>query len=145
MCGALCPAAMCRVGCARDAVPAAMCAPGDDKDIKEKTQKKNTPGFGRVSEITCLFSKAVAAINRAVVAGLEGNLAGLTAFCAYCIKHLTSAAVAARAVALTSVPAGLAALRLIGEALFCKKLLLAGGESEFLSAILADDGFVLEH
>ena len=78
--------------------------------------------------------EAVAAVNRAVCARLERNLARLAALGAYCIVHLTSAA----RVAFARHTAGFAALRLICKVLFGVKLLLAGSKREFLSAILAD-------
>lgn len=93
-----------------------------------------------------LSSETVAAIYRAVIAGLKRNLAGLSAICTNCIVHLTRTAVAARiTVILAFVAAGLTALGLVCEAFFSIKLLLAGGKSEFLSAILADEGLVIKH
>ena len=84
-----------------------------------------------------LFTEAIAAVDRTVCTGLERNFAGTAAGSAYSVKHLALAALA--------VVGSTFALRLIGEALFSKKLLLVGGEGEFLSAIFADDRFVLEH
>ena len=77
--------------------------------------------------------------------GLERNVAGTAAGSAYSVKHLALAALAVVGSTFAGIAAGFAALRLIGEALFSKKLLLVGGEGEFLSAIFADDRFVLEH
>ena len=64
---------------------------------------------------------------------------------AYSVKHLARAALAVVGSTFAGIAAGFAALRLIGEAFFSKKLLLVGGEGEFLSAIFADDRFVLAH
>ena len=91
-----------------------------------------------------LLSEAVAAINRTVVARFERNLAGRAARCADSVIHLAGAAGAA-GVALPSVTAGLAALRFVRKTFFGEKLLLAGSKSEFLSAILADEGLVVVH
>jgi hypothetical protein len=43
------------------------------------------------------------------------------------------------------ITARLAPLGLIRKTFFSKKFLFTRGENEFLSAIPADDGFVLEH
>ena len=82
------------------------------------------------------IAEAVAAIDRAVIAGLKGDLAGFAALGADGVKHLTGGAIARTA--LASVTAGFAALGLVGEASLSVKLLLTGGENEFLSALLAD-------
>ena len=74
---------------------------------------------------------------------LEGNLTRSTALGANGVIHLTRAAFAA--VGLAVCKASLASLGLVGEALFCEKLLLAGSKGEFLSAILADQYFVAVH
>jgi len=92
-----------------------------------------------------LLAEAVAAVNRTVGTGLEGNLAGFAAACAGCVIHLTVAAAATGRALLAGGAAVLAALGFIGEALFCVEFLLAGGEGEAGSAIFADDGFVAEH
>ena len=88
-----------------------------------------------------LASEAVAAIDRAVIARLEGNLAGLAAVGADSVEHLARRA----GDAFAGIAAGFAALGLVGEALLGVKLLLTGGENEFLSAILADQGLVSVH
>ena len=93
-----------------------------------------------------LFSETIAAINGTITAGFEGDLAGLAAFSAYSIIHLAGAAVvSARVVALAGVTASFAALGLVGETFFCVKFLFAGSESEFVSAIFADQCFVVVH
>jgi hypothetical protein len=98
--------------------------------------------MGRVFEVTYLSSETVAAINRAIGAGLERNLAGLSAGGADCVVHL---AASAACILLACSSAGLAALRLVSEAFLRVKLLLAGSKGEFLAAILADDDFVVVH
>ena len=108
-----------------------------------EARKTKTRPEGRVS---CkLFTEAIAAVDRTVCAGLERNFAGTAAGSADSVKHLALAALAVVGSTFAGIAAGFAALRLIGEALFSKKLLLVGGEGEFLSAIFADDRFVLEH
>ena len=91
-----------------------------------------------------LLTEAIAAVNRTIRAGLEGDFAGFAAACAGCVIHLTVAAATGRAL-LAGGTAILAALGLIGETLFRVEFLLAGGEGEALSAIFADDGLVAEH
>ena len=93
----------------------------------------------------CLSAETIAAVHRTVVAGLEGHLAGLAALGANSVIHLAAATLTTAGVAFACIAAGLAALRLVGEALFSKELLFAGCEGELLSAILADDSFVLKH
>jgi len=75
---------------------------------------------------------------------LEGNLAGLTALSTNSIEHLTGAAVPT-GIAFTGITAVFAALRFVRKTFFRVKCLLAGSKSEFLSAILADQGFVVVH
>lgn len=89
-----------------------------------------------------LLTETIAAVDGAIFAGLERNLAGSAACGAHSVEHLP---VTATAVTLAGIAAGLATLRLIGKALLSKKLLLSGSESELLAAIFADDDFVLEH
>jgi len=101
--------------------------------------------MGRVWSVRWLSSEAVATINGTVVARFKRDLAGVAALCTNCSVHLTGVAIAAGVVAFACIATGFAALGFIGKALFCKKLLLAGGESELLSAIFADDGFVVKH
>ena len=87
--------------------------------------------------------EALAAINGAIVVGLEGNLALLTALCANSGEHLASASLATAC--LTSGAAIAASLRLVGEALLSVEFLLASRENELLSAILADQCLVSVH
>ena len=88
------------------------------------------------------ISEAIAAVDGTIGARLEGNLAGLSALCADCVKHLTCTVMVG---IFTLCAAFLATLRLVGEALLGVKLLLAGSEGEFLSAFLADQGLVCVH
>ena len=90
-----------------------------------------------------LAAEAIAAIDRTVVMGFKGNLACLTASGANGVIHLTFGAFATSV--LASLTAGLTTLGFVGEALFSIKFLLTGGESEFLSAILADQSLVFVH
>jgi len=89
------------------------------------------------------FAKTIAAIHRTIVAGLERHLAGLPAFGAHRVVHLASTFTASAT--LAGIAAGLAALRLILEATLSIKFLFTGGKGEFLTAVFADDGFVLIH
>lgn len=90
--------------------------------------------------------EAIAAIDRAVVARLERNLAVFSACGADSVKHLTVRTTSAAVrVVLACITAGLATLGLVIETLFCVELLLSGGECELLSTVLAYDSFVLEH
>jgi hypothetical protein len=76
---------------------------------------------------------------------LEGNLAGLHAVTANGIKHLASRSSTLTTLCLASVTAIAASLGLVGEALLGVELLVSGGENEFASAILADNGLVSVH
>ena len=86
--------------------------------------------------------EAIAAVDGAITAGLEGNLALLAALGANCIIH---GALGTSSNALTGCTAGSAALGLVLEAALCIELLLTCGEDEFLAAILANDGLVFVH
>jgi len=90
-------------------------------------------------------AEAVAAVHRPVVPGLKGHLASLAAFGTDSIKQLTGAAGGSAAGLLTGHTAGTAALRLVLKTLFGIKFLFAGGENEFLTAVLADECFVVVH
>jgi hypothetical protein len=81
-----------------------------------------------------LTSEALAAVNRTIGLGLEGNLCLTTAACAGSSEELTGTT----AGVLTSVAAGLAALGLILEAALCVELLLTGGEYELVAALFAN-------
>ena len=87
--------------------------------------------------------EALAAVNGTIVVRLERNLALLTAVCAGSVKHLAGGSLTA--LSLTGVAAITASLGLVLEALLGVELLLAGGENEFASAILADNGLVSVH
>ena len=80
------------------------------------------------------LSEALAAVNRTIGLGLEGNLCLAAACCTCSCKELTGAAGGV----LASVAAGLAALGLILEAALCVEFLLTGGENEFLAALFAN-------
>ena len=86
-------------------------------------------------------SKAFAAINRAVLAGLKGNLRFFAAVGADRGVHL---AVRLRR-SFAGVTAGFAALGLVHKALFRVELLLTGGENEFRAALVADQSLVFVH
>ena len=79
------------------------------------------------------LGEALAAIHRAVLAGLEGNAGFLAARSTGSREHLTGAAGGI----LAGVAAGFAALRLIFEATAGIELLLTSGEHELLTAFFA--------
>ena len=81
-----------------------------------------------------LTSEALAAVNRTIGLGLEGNLCLAAAACASSSEELTGAT----GIVLTSITAGLAALGLILEATLCVELLLTGSENEFVAALFAN-------
>ena len=93
-------------------------------------------------------AETIAAVDRAVIAGLEGHLAGDAAGGTNGIIHLaggTAVPAAGTAAALAGITAGLAALGLVLEAALCEKFLLTGGKGELLATIFANDHLVLEH
>lgn len=108
-------------------------------------QKKRAPK-GRALRATELPSirEALTAINRAVAARLEGNPAGFSALGADRLKHLALGISAAR-ISFSGIAAGFAALRLVGESFFGVEFLLAGSELEFVSAVFANECFVVVH
>ena len=75
--------------------------------------------------------------------GLEGNLASGTTVGASSVIHLASATLSAVCLELSA--AITASLGLVLETLFSVKLLLTGGEYEFLSAVFADQCLVCVH
>ena len=87
--------------------------------------------------------EALAAVYGAIVVRLERNLALLATVSAGSVKHLAGRSLTA--LSLAGVAAITASLGLVGEALLGVELLLAGGENEFASAILADNGLVSVH
>ena len=84
--------------------------------------------------VSAHLSEALAAENRAIGLGLEGNLGLATAACAGSSEELTGTTGSV----LTSVAAGLAALGLILEAALCVELLLTCGEYELVAALFAN-------
>ena len=86
-------------------------------------------------------SEALAAVNRTIGLGLEGNLCLAAAGSTSGGEVLTGAAGSL----LASVTAGLAALRLVLEAALRIELLLTGGEHELLAAFLAYKCLVFVH
>ena len=94
--------------------------------------KKQNESFVQLALLTHL-GEALAAIDRTVGLGLEGNLGLAAASCADCGEVLTGTTGGV----LASVAAGLAALGLILEASLRVELLLTGGEHEFLATLFA--------
>jgi len=85
--------------------------------------------------------EAFAAEDRTVLTGLERHFRFFAAVGADGGVHFAIRSGGA----LAGVAAVLAALGLVHEAFFSVEFLLAGGENEFGAALLADQGFVLEH
>ena len=97
-----------------------------------------TGAFGRFwgSGLLLLFlhaGEALAAVDGAVLTGTEGDLGLFAAAGADGGEHLTVGTLAG----LAGIPAGLAALGLVGEAALRVELLLAGGEDELLASLFA--------
>jgi len=94
------------------------------------------------SSLCAMGGKALAAVDRAVASGLEGNLSGLSAGSADDIKHFPRTVGTA---GLPGLTAGFAAGGLILEAFFRVEFLLSCGENEFRSAVFAHQCFVFVH
>lgn len=94
-----------------------------------------------MSSYLSLVCKALAAVYRTVIPGLERNLAGFSAGSADSVEHFTRGS----ASIFAGVAAGLAALGLIGEAFFFKEILLTCRENKFLATVFAYQCFVLMH
>ena len=116
------------------------------------TEKENTAESAVFSFSVCSVClqksvssvlEALAAVDGTVVVRLERNLALLAAVGAGSVEHLAGRSLTA--LSLAGVAAITASLGLVGEALLGVELLLAGGENEFASAILADNGLVSVH
>lgn len=108
-------------------------------------RRPENPDCGSLVRTGLLSSEAIAAIYRTIAARLKRDLAGLSAFRTHRVVHLAGSGGVAAGASLTGGTAGFAALRFIREAFFCIKFLLTGSEDEFLSAFLADQGFVVVH
>ena len=81
-----------------------------------------------------LTSEALAAVNRTIGLGLEGNLCLAAAGSTNSGEVLSGTAGSS----LASVTAGLAALGLVLEAALCVEFLLTSSENEFVSALFAN-------
>jgi len=93
---------------------------------------------------TLLLLVAIVTIYRAILARLEGNLAGISASCANCLIHLAFGSCFA-SLCLALVAASFATKGLVLKTLLGIKFLLSCSKSEFLSAIFADQCFVVIH
>jgi hypothetical protein len=100
---------------------------------------------GLPTVLHALLVEASAAVHRAISAGLEGHLGGLATLGANDIVHRAIAAVETAVGSLALVTAGLAAARLILEALIGVELLLGRGENELIAALTAYQSLVFEH
>ena len=106
-----------------------------------KAQKKNR---GNSVLLILLLLEALAAIYRAIFTGLERNLARISTACANRIIHL-ALGLSVASLGLTLIAASLAAKGLVLKTLLSIKFLLSCSEDEFLSAIFADQCFVVIH
>jgi hypothetical protein len=100
--------------------------------------------------VTCLpvrsdFAEAIAAVDRPVTAGLEGDFGVFTTLGAYYREHLAGVSVAA------VIPLGFpglatfrAAFRLVGVAFGLEEFLVLDAEREIIAAIAAMKGLVLK-
>ena len=93
---------------------------------------------------TLLLLEALAAVYRAILTRLKRNLTRISAACANCIIHLALGSTLA-SLCLTLVAASFATKGLVLKTLLGIKFLLSGSKSEFLSAIFADQCFVVIH
>ena len=87
------------------------------------------------------LSKALAAENRAVTGGLEGNSSLFAALSADSGEHLSGGTIGS----LTGVTAGFASLGLVYEASLGVELLLASREDELIAALFAFQSLVSVH
>jgi hypothetical protein len=101
------------------------------------------PGFVPFVRLSAACCKAFAAVYGTVLSGLEGNLSGLSAFCANRIMHFTRSA--GSAAGLASLAAGLAAGGLVLESLFGIEFLFTGSENELSATVFAYQRFVFVH
>lgn len=86
------------------------------------------------SILLTVAGKAVTAINRSAVGGLEGNLGFHAAFGADCSVHFTIARTAFPATAGAAVGA---TAWFVGKTLLCVEFLFAGGEGKFSPTVTA--------
>ena len=87
------------------------------------------------------LGEAIAAVNRTVRLGLEGNLSLTTAGSAGGGEELTGATGGV----LAGIAAGLAALGLVLEAALSVELLLTGSEGELVAALFTGQNLVFVH
>ncbi len=85
--------------------------------------------------------KAIAAVNRTIISGLERHSCLAAAGSAGSSEELTGSAGSV----LASVTASLAALGLVLEAALCVKFLFAGGENKLSTALFANQSLVFVH
>ena len=79
------------------------------------------------------LGKALAAVNRAIRLGFEGNLCLAAACCAGRSEELAGTT----GCVLACVAAGLAALGLVLESALCVEFLLTGGKNKLIAALFA--------
>ena len=87
------------------------------------------------------LGETIAAVDRTVFAGLEGNLGFLAAGSADGGEHFTLGLGGV----LAGVTASFASLGLVLETLFSIEFLLTGGEHKFLAAFFAHESLVFVH
>ena len=87
------------------------------------------------------LGKALAAVDRTVLAGLKGNSGFLTAVCANSGMHLT----VSFGCVLAGITASFATLGLIHETLGSIEFLFASSENKLRAAVFADKCLILVH
>ena len=85
--------------------------------------------------------KAIAAVNRTIISGLERHLCLAAAGSAGSGEELTGSA----SIVLACVTASLAALGLVLEATLSVELLLTGGENELAAALFTSQFLIFVH
>ena len=113
-----------------------------------KRKQKNKPVRFRTGLLFCALlvahrGEALAAIHRAILPGLEGNLGLSTAVRAHGVVHHAGSTVVPRGLVLLT--ALTATSRLVLKALFRVEFLLTGGKHEFVTAVTAHQRLVLIH
>ena len=101
---------------------------------QNKQGRSSCPAVHLQLTVSAHLSEALAAENRTVGLGLEGNLGLAAATGASSGEELTGTAGSV----LASITASLAALGLVLEAALCVELLLTGGEYELVAALFAN-------
>ena len=111
--------------------------------IQKRSPRRFLGDLSLCLRLSAASGKALAAVYGTVLFGLEGNLSGLSAFCANSVVHLTRSA--GSTACLTGLTAGLAAGGLVLESLFGIEFLFTGSENELSATVFAYQRFVFVH